>query len=59
MKVEKSIKEKSVVELIVEADKKEVAKFRKKALDYLSKNTEIPGFRKGALIPENVLVKKV
>ena len=59
MKVERKDLEKSVVELIVEADKKELAKYRNKALDYLSQNTEIPGFRKGTKIPENVLVKKL
>jgi FKBP-type peptidyl-prolyl cis-trans isomerase (trigger factor) len=46
MKIERNNLEKSVVELIVEADKKEIVKFRKKAIDYLSENTEIKGFRK-------------
>jgi len=59
MKIERNNLENSVVELIVEADAKEVAKFRKQALKYISDNTEIQGFRKGAAIPENVLVKKV
>lgn len=57
MKIDRNNLEKSVVELIVEADKKEVAKYRKNAMDYLVKNTEINGFRKWAIIPENVLVK--
>ena len=59
MKVERKDLEKSVVELIVEADVKELAKYRKKALDYLSKNVEINGFRKWSNIPENVLVRNV
>jgi FKBP-type peptidyl-prolyl cis-trans isomerase (trigger factor) len=46
MKVTRKNLEKSIVELIVEADSKEIAKYRKNALDYLSQNTEIPGFRK-------------
>jgi len=59
MKIERNNLENSVVELIVEADVKEVAAFRKQALKYIADNTEIQGFRKGANIPENVLVKKV
>jgi len=58
MKIERNDLEKSICELIVEADAKEIAKFRKQAIVYLAKNTEINGFRKGA-IPENVLVKHV
>jgi FKBP-type peptidyl-prolyl cis-trans isomerase (trigger factor) len=46
MKIERNNLEKSVVELIVEADVKEVAKFRKQAIKYLAENTEIKGFRK-------------
>ena len=59
MKIERNNLKNSVVELIVEADAKEVAKFRKQALKYISDNTEIQGFRKWANIPENILVKKV
>jgi len=59
MKIERNNLEGSVVELIVEADAKEVAKFRKNALKYLGDNTEIKGFRKGASIPESVLIKQV
>jgi len=59
MKIERKNLDNSVVELIVEADKKELAKYRKKAIDKLSETTEIPGFRKGSKIPENVLVKKL
>ena len=59
MKIERNNLDNSVVELIVEADVKEVAKFRKQAIKYLAENTEIKGFRKWANIPENVLVKQV
>ncbi len=59
MKVEKKELGKSIIELIVEASVKEVAKYRNQALKYISDNTEIQGFRKGSIIPENILVKKV
>lgn len=59
MKIERNNLEKSIVELIVEADVKEVAKYRKKAITHISENTEIKGFRKWVNIPENVLVKQV
>lgn len=57
MKVTKKNLENSIVELIVEADTKEVAKYRKKVLAYLEKNAEIKWFRKWAKIPEQILVK--
>jgi len=57
MKIEKKDLENSIVELIVEADTKEVAKYRKKVIDYLQKNADIKGFRKWAKIPEQILVK--
>ncbi len=59
MKIQRNNLEKSIVELIVEADVKEVAKYRKKAIAYIWKNTEIKGFRKWVDIPETVLVKQV
>lgn len=59
MKIERNDLKKSVVELIVEADVKEVSKYRKKAIAHISENTEIKGFRKWADIPESVLVKQV
>jgi FKBP-type peptidyl-prolyl cis-trans isomerase (trigger factor) len=46
MKIEKNLLANSVVELIVEEDVKSVAKYRKQALEYLEKNTDIKGFRK-------------
>jgi len=57
MKVEKNILPKSIVEFIVEASTTEVAKHRKKAIAHLKANADIKGFRKGADIPENILVK--
>jgi len=59
MKIERNDLEKSIVELIVEADVKEVAKYRKKAISHISENTEIKGFRKASNIPENILIKQV
>ena len=57
MKVEKNILPKSIVEFIVEASTTEVAKHRKKAIAHLKQHADIKGFRKGADIPENILVK--
>ncbi len=57
MKIERKDLANSIVELIIEADVKEVAKYRKKVLEYLRKNADIKWFRKGANIPENVLIK--
>lgn len=58
MKIEKSILEKSIVELIVEEKAENIAKFRKKALEHLESNSEIKGFRKWTKIPENVLIRQ-
>jgi len=41
MNIEKNLLPNSIVELIVEDDVKNVAKYRKEALAYLEKNTEI------------------
>jgi FKBP-type peptidyl-prolyl cis-trans isomerase (trigger factor) len=46
MKIEKNLLPNSIVELVVEEDAKNVAKYRKHALDHLEKHTEIKGFRK-------------
>ena len=59
MKITDKKIDKAVVELVVEADAKEIAKYKKQALKYISDNTEIAGFRKWSQIPENVLVKKL
>lgn len=57
MKITRKDLENSIVELIVETDTKTVAKQRKRVLDYLKDKAEIKGFRKGANIPEEILVK--
>jgi len=49
--------ENSIKELTLEEETTNIAKYRKSAIDYLAKNTEIKGFRKGIKIPENVIVK--
>jgi FKBP-type peptidyl-prolyl cis-trans isomerase (trigger factor) len=46
MKIKRNNLEKSVVELVVEADVKEIAKYRKQAIKHITANTEIKGFRK-------------
>lgn len=58
MKIEKKLLPKSIIELIVEETVEEVAKNRKKALEYLEKNANIKWFRKWAKIPESVLVRE-
>lgn len=58
MKIEKKILEKSIIELIIEDDAKNIAKSRKAALAYLEKNAEIKGFRKGSKIPEAIIVRQ-
>lgn len=57
MKIEKKNLPKSIVEYIIEADAKEVAKQRKRVFEYLRKNGDIKGFRKGANVPDDVLEK--
>ncbi len=56
MKIERKDLEKSVVELIIEVDTKNVAKYRKSAVKYLCENADIKGFRKGH-VAEDVVVK--
>jgi FKBP-type peptidyl-prolyl cis-trans isomerase (trigger factor) len=58
MKVTRKDLEKSIVELTIEAPVKTIATYRKKAIAYLAENAEVKGFRKGAKIPENVLVQQ-
>lgn len=58
MKIEKNLLENSVVELILEETAENIVKHRSKAIAHLEKNAEIAGFRKGAKIPETVLVRK-
>lgn len=57
MKVEKKLLPKSIVELIIESDTKEVAKHRSKVFSYLREKGDVKGFRKWAHIPEDVLEK--
>lgn len=57
MKITRKDLDNSIVELIVETDTKNVAKNRKKVIDYLKDKADIKGFRKWANIPENVIVK--
>jgi trigger factor len=56
VKVERKDLEKSIVELIIEVDTKNVSKYRKTAVKYLQDNADIKGFRKGH-ITEAVIVK--
>jgi len=49
---------KSIVELIIEESAANVAKFRKQVIASASKNADIKGFRKGAPIPENVIIRQ-
>lgn len=57
MKIERKSLPKSVISLTVEESVEAVAKYRESVIAYLSKNAEIKGFRKGAAIPESVIVK--
>ena len=58
MKTSRKNLEKSIVELIVEANVEEVSKYRKKALKKISEEKEIKGFRKWSDIPENVIISQ-
>ena len=49
---------KSIVELIIEESAENVAKFRKEVLKTAARNADIKGFRKGASIPEDVIVRQ-
>lgn len=57
MKIERKSLPKSIVELILEENSKNIAKYRKQVITYLETNTEVKGFRKWSKIPENILVK--
>jgi len=58
MKIEKNLLADSVVELIVEEDVKNIAKYRVNAIKHLEANADIKWFRKGTKIPENILVRQ-
>jgi len=49
---------KSIVELIIEESAENVAKFRKDVLKSAAKNADIKWFRKGATIPEDVIIRQ-
>lgn len=57
MKFELKRTENSMVEITVEEEASKISKYRKKAISALRKNADIKGFRKGAEIPESVIVK--
>lgn len=57
MKVETKKLDGSKVQLIIEQDTKTVQKMRAKVIEDLRKNANIKGFRKGANIPEDIIVK--
>lgn len=59
MKVEKKMLPKSIVELIIEESAENVAKFRGKVIAEAGKHIEIKWFRKGAKIPEDVVIRQV
>lgn len=58
MKITRNNLEKSIVELIVEETTENIAKSRQKAIKHLQKNAEVKWFRKGSVIPENIIVKQ-
>ena len=58
MKVEKKNLENSKVELIIEESAENVAKHRKTVLAEASKHADIKWFRKGAKIPEDVIIRQ-
>lgn len=47
-----------MVELTIKENTKEVEKAREEAIDLIRKNANIKGFRKGAHIPEDVIIKE-
>ena len=49
--------DRSIVELTIEENKENIAKYRKKVMSDLRKNADIKGFRKGANIPDEIIVK--
>ncbi len=57
MKVESKKKDNSILEVIIEEDAKNIAKYRNKVLEDIRKNANIKWFRKWSVIPEEVLIK--
>lgn len=58
MKVTRKDLPKSIVELTIEESVENIAPYRKKAITHLEKHADIKGFRKGAKIPETVLIRQ-
>lgn len=58
MKIEKKLLDKSVVELVIEEDAKNIARERSHVMEHLRNNADIKWFRKWTNIPESVIVKK-
>lgn len=58
MHVEKKMLPNSIVEFTIEETVENVAKQRSKVFEYLRANANVKGFRKGAHIPESVLVQQ-
>ncbi|MDP5038943.1 MAG: trigger factor [Candidatus Gracilibacteria bacterium] len=50
--------EKSIVEITIEESVENIAKYRNKAIKKIEENADIKGFRKGANIPDEVIVKQ-
>jgi len=50
---------KSIVELTLEETKENIAKYRRKAIARIRKETKVPGFRPGVEVPEDILIKHV
>jgi FKBP-type peptidyl-prolyl cis-trans isomerase (trigger factor) len=46
VKIEKNLLANSIVELVVEEETKNIAKYRKDAISHIEKNADIQGFRK-------------
>jgi len=57
MKVERKILPKSILELIIEEDAKNIARERKHVMEYLKNNADIKWFRKWT-VPEAIIIKK-
>lgn len=49
---------KSQIELTIEESAQNVAKFRKQVIDWVRKTANIKWFRKGSVIPEDIIVKQ-
>ncbi len=58
MKIEKKLLPKSILELIIEEEVKNIARERTHVMEYLRNNADIKWFRKWSPIPESVIIKK-